>query len=95
MQEEDEKVGELEHRADVEHGKLEVAEEFGWLVGILAAVIVYLKFGSWWLAALAVIGAYFLTTYPYRRRDRAAEDTYHRAAGLGKYYVSPNDGKGE
>lgn len=88
---EDERLKELEHHADIEAAKLGVAEEIGWVVAILAAVVVHLKWGGWLFPALAFVGSYYLATYHYRRGDSAAEDAYHRAACIGKYYVHPKD----
>lgn len=88
MQDENEHIAELERRAELELQKLGVAEELGWVIAALAAVVVYLKWGGWLLLVCILLGSYFLVTYPYRRRESAAEDAYHKASGTGKYYVS-------
>jgi hypothetical protein len=78
-------VQELERAAEVELARLGVAEELGWVLAMLAAYATYLQWHTWYVAALALIVAYVVATYPYRRREHIAEDAYHQAAGIGKY----------
>lgn len=84
-------VAELERRAEIEVQRLGVAEDLGWVIAVLAALVVYLKWGGWLLPVFALLGSHFLVTYPYRRRESAAEDAYHKASGMGKYYAPPKD----
>lgn len=91
MQDEHEDIAALERRAEIELQKLGVAEDLGWAIAALAAVVAYLKWGGWLLPVCVLIGSYYLATLPYRRRESAAEDAYNKASGTGKYYVSPTD----
>jgi len=83
-------IEELEKRADIELARLGVAEDLAWWIAICAAIAAYLRWESWLLAIAIVIGGYFAITYPYRKRESAAEDAHHRVAGLGKYYQPRN-----
>ena len=76
---------ELRHQSEVADAELGVAEELGWPLGILAGLVVYLKWDSWLIAVSVAAGVYVLAIYRYRRRSAQAEDRYFRAAGLGKY----------
>lgn len=84
-------IEELEKSAEIELARLGVAEDLAWWIAIFAAVAAYSRWDSWLLALAIVFGGYFLITYPYRKRESAAEDAHHRAAGLGKYYQPPKD----
>jgi len=84
-----ENLEELGKRAEIEMGKLGVAEDLGWGVAIFAAISAYLKWNNGWLAFGALIGVYLLVTYPYRKREDAASDAYQRASETGKYYRPP------
>jgi hypothetical protein len=85
---------ELEKSAEIEMEKLGVAENLGWWASCFAAYATYLKWDSWWLALAVMLGVYFVITLPYRKREKIAEDEYHKACGLGKYY-SPKENKDE
>lgn len=78
-------IDHLEIDSKLADARLDVAEELGWPVAVLAGVAVYLFLGNWWLPVLAVPITYFGVTYRYRRNAELAEDKYFRAAGLGKY----------
>lgn len=79
-------VERLERLSAIADARLGVAEELGWFIASLLAVIVYLKMDSSWLAALvAFVGSYYVATYGYRRNAAKAEDAYFRAGDLGKY----------
>ena len=83
-------IEELERQAEIELARLGVAEDLAWWIALFAAVVAYIRWDSWLLALAIVFGGYFLVTYPYRKRESAAENAYHRAAGLGKYYLPSN-----
>lgn len=87
MRENDERLSDLKWRADVELEKLGVAEDLGWVIAALAAAVTYLKWGGWMLPILIFVGAYYLVTFSYRKREVAATDVYQRASGTGKYSV--------
>lgn len=76
---------ELEHRVEIADAKLGVAEDLGWIIGLLAGLVVYLKWQSWFLAIPTVPVIYFLVTYRFRKDSDHCEDEYHRAAGIGRY----------
>lgn len=75
--------------------QLGVAEDLGWVIAMLAGVVLHLFFGHWLAfvpgAALGYLGA----TWSYRRRARAAEQAYYQAANLGPYFKPPalNEGR--
>ena len=79
-------IEELEKRAEIEMACLGVAEHLGWWLAWFAAFTAYLSWDSWLIAGGVLVAIYVLATYPYRKREDAASDAYHRAAGLGKYY---------
>lgn len=74
----------LEHRSEVADARLDVAEDFGWAVAGLSALLAGV---SWhWLAGVvALLPVYFTITRPYRAEATRAEDAFHSAAGTGKY----------
>lgn len=74
----------LEQRSEVADARLGVAEDFGWAVAGLAAALAGV---SWhWLAGVIIlVPVYFTLTKPYRTAAAKAEDSYHLAAGIGKY----------
>ncbi len=82
-------VSELEEASKIADAELGVAEELGWGLAGLAAIIVHIKVDNWWLTVASFGLAYWLITLRYRRRSAAAEDAYYRAAKLGKY-VEPH-----
>jgi hypothetical protein len=86
-----EPLTELERKAEIELQKLGVAEDFGWWLAGLAAFLAYLSWGSWLVSVTVFFSSYYIATYPYRRNERLATDTYHRVAGLGKYCRSNED----
>lgn len=90
MQENDERLSDLERRADIELEKLGVAEDLGWAIAALAAAVTYFRWGGWMLPVLIFVGAYYLVTFSYRRREVAATNAYQRASRTGKYYVPPS-----
>ena len=66
----------LEHQMEIADARLGVAEDMGFWLAILLAVLVYREWGSW-LATIAVgVVGYFGATYEYRREDKLAEDAY-------------------
>ncbi len=50
------------------------------------------EFSIWhWLAAILVFfPAYYFLIRPFRKEADAAEDAYHRAAGIGRHFVDKN-----
>lgn len=76
---------ELQHQSEVADAELGVAEELGWAVAALAGLAAHLRWGAWLVTVPIAVGAYVLSIYRYRKRAAAAEDTYYRVAGLGKY----------
>jgi len=89
VEDHDERVAELERRAEIEYEKLGVAEDLGWAIAAFAALAAYLKWPGWVLPIIIFIGTYYLVTYPYRRREEASTDAYQRASGTGKYFIPP------
>jgi hypothetical protein len=82
----------LEQHSELANARLGVAEDFGWAVAGLSAVLAGV---SWhWLAGLIILLPVFFTiTKPYRADARGAEEAFHSAAGIGKY--SPAFDRGE
>lgn len=76
---------ELQHLSEIADARLDVAEELGWVVGVLAAFVVQMKWDTWVGAIVTVLVVYLIVTLPYRRRAAKAEDAYFKAAHLGKY----------
>ena len=87
-------VLQLNIRSQLADAKLGVAENLSWPLAGFAATTTYLAFESWLLGAGVFACLYILATLKYRRDSAASEDEYHRAAGLGRYYVAKqaNDG---
>lgn len=83
-------VRELEKLAEIEMAKLGVAEELGWGLAAFAALAAYLKWDNWLLAIVVLLGSYFAVTYTYRKRESAASNAYHQAAGIGNYSSRQN-----
>lgn len=81
----------LEQKSEIESKKLGVAEDLGWIIGLLSAVLVHMKWGGWLYPAIALFAIFYVVTYPYRKRDDEARDSYHRAAGIAKYRVSSGE----
>lgn len=81
----------LEIQAEIALQKLGVAEELGWGIAALSAMVVYLKWGGWLWPAVAFIASYFLVTLRYRRSETAAADAYERASGTGKHFKPENN----
>lgn len=76
---------ELEQQSAIANAALGVAEDLGWAVALLAGLAAYLKWDSWLVTFPVTAGAYMVAIYRYRRRAAQAEDSYFRAARLGKY----------
>ena len=76
---------EFEHRSQIADAKLGVAEDLGWLVAILFAVVVHQKWESWLFTIMAAIVSYISAIYKYRKDSLKAEDEYYQIANLGKY----------
>ena len=74
----------LEIRSEIEAEKLGVAEEFGYVVAILACALAWIK-TEWYWGIMVGIAAYWLSTNQFRGRADRAEDAYHQAAKIGKY----------
>jgi hypothetical protein len=81
-------IEQLEMNSKLEDARLDVAEELGWPVAILAGVAAYMYFHNWWIPLIAVPITYYAVTYRYRRCAELAEDKYFQAAGLGKYFAA-------
>ena len=76
----------LERNHELAHARLSVAEEFSWPLSIALSAIAYLS-GLGWLGGIAAFAAsLWLAPYRYRRIESRAEDEWHRAAGLGRYF---------
>lgn len=75
----------LEQKSKIADAELGVAEELGWGIALLAGAVGYLKADSWLVAIAVGVAAYYLSTLRYRRRSAAAEDSYFKAAKLGKH----------
>ena len=69
---------------EIAAANLGVAEDFAWLVGILAGLVAGML-THWALGFLASALAFYFSTVAYRHKDRAAQDAYFRAAGIGAY----------
>ncbi|WP_137893079.1 hypothetical protein [Ramlibacter sp. 2FC] len=78
-------ISELEKRSEIEFHKLGVAEELGWIIASLVAVIMYMKWESWWLTIGALLASYFFVTLPYRRNNDSAREAVLKASGANKY----------
>ncbi|MCY1242420.1 hypothetical protein D3C85_1598020 [compost metagenome] len=62
----------LDHACAIADAHLVVAESFGWMVAVLAAACIYLKWESAWIALPAGIASYVILTHPYRKgHDKA------------------------
>jgi hypothetical protein len=72
--------------SEIADARLSVAEELSWPLACLAGLSAHLAFDSWLLTLPIVIAAYYFCTFKYRRESSIAEDSYYKAAGLGKYY---------
>lgn len=78
-------VIELQHQSEIADARLEVAEDLGWIIGILCAIATHLKWDNWFLNITLIFVVYFLVTYRYRQIAAKAQDDYYRVAHLGKY----------
>lgn len=66
----------LERAKAIADARLEVAEQLSWGIGLLAGWSVYLKWDSFWLAAIAGGGAILLVTHGYKRESDKAWKAY-------------------
>lgn len=78
-------IDRLERLSAIADARLGVAEELGWVIALLLAVVVHQRFDSWLWSIAAFIGSYVLVVMVFRKESDRAEDEYYRAAGLGKY----------
>ena len=75
----------LQHQSELADARMGVAENFGWSMSFLGAIVAQLMWENWVLTISIFIAIYFLITFKYRREAEKAEDAYYRIAGLGKY----------
>jgi hypothetical protein len=66
-------VHKLEHKADIKMARPVVAEDLGWLIACIAAVVTAIKFNLLIGAFIGFLG-FFLVTLPYRARMEKAVD---------------------
>lgn len=80
------KIADLKGRYDFERGARWAAEEsLAWVIATETGWISQVYGHRWWLTVAVGVAAFFLVARFFGRREEAAEDAYHRAAGLGKY----------
>ena len=80
----------MERRAETTRAEMILARDFGKSISLLIVVIASLLsiHAVFWIPVAA--GSYYAVTYRYRRDAARAEDEYHQAARLGKYYDTPS-----
>jgi uncharacterized membrane protein len=83
----DPRIDALERKSEIESKRLGVAEDLGWIIGLLSATIVHLKWDGWLYTVITLFVVFYFVTYSYRKKDDDATDAYHRAAGIAKYRV--------
>jgi hypothetical protein len=91
VSENDAKVDQLQKTSEIHANRLGVAEDLGWIVGLLSAVIVHEKWGGWLIPGVTIFVVFYFVTLSYRKKDDDARDAYHRAAGIAKYRVHPDE----
>lgn len=79
------KIQELRLASEIADARLGVAEEFRWVVASLSAALAYVTLHHWAWAVLAYVAGFSFSAYSLRKASDKAEDTYFKAAGLGKY----------
>jgi hypothetical protein len=80
----EEHVAELERASELADARLGVAEEFAWPVACLSAALAYVILRHWVWAVIAFGGGFVLSVYSLRKAANKAEDTYFRAARVGR-----------
>lgn len=91
MNKDDARIDELQKRSEIHANRLGVAEDLGWIIGLLSAVIVHEKWGGWLIPALTIFVVFYFVTLSYRKKDDNARDEYHRTAGIAKYRVRTDE----
>ncbi len=91
MNENEAKIDALERQSEIESKKLGVAEDLGWIIGLLSATIVHMKWGEWIYSVITPFIVFYFVTYFYREKDDKARDSYHRVAGIAKYRSSSSE----
>jgi hypothetical protein len=75
----------LEREYEIAAARLDVAENFTWALSLVSAAGAHLAGWGVWGAIAAFAGVLWLAPLTYRKAEAAAEDAWHRAAGLGRY----------
>ncbi len=91
VNEDDARIDELQKTSEIHANRLGVAEDLGWIIGLLSAVIVHEKWGGWLIPAATIFVVFYFVTLLYSKKDDDARDAYHRAAGIAEYRVRSDE----
>lgn len=82
----------LECAHEIASAELGVAEDFAWLVSILAGTLAG-QYTHWFLGLVAFAASFYFSTSRFRDKESKAQDAYYRAANLGQYSraLAPKD----
>ncbi len=69
----------LEHNADIALERLDVAEDLGWVVAILFAVIAHDYSDSFIASFVVFVLGYIAVTYRYRKDEKRHEEAFRAA----------------
>ncbi len=80
----------LEHLSEVADARLGVAEHLGWIIALLLATVIHMKYDIWFFTIPAFIATYIFVIVGFKRDATKAEKAYFQAAKLGDYAVFDN-----